>query len=142
MRRLNHPLLLAWVAGVLVAAGCSGRSDRPPLAKVRGTVTYQGKPLAAGTLVFEVPGKRQAQGKIVDGKIAEAGTYALDDGVPLGTARIAVFATEPAPPKPSASGPGMDLGKSLIPSKYNDPSTSGLMWKIEAGQNNLSLNLQ
>jgi len=157
MMRLNRLRMLAWLASAMLVVGCSGRSDRPPLGHVRGTVTYQGKPLATGSLVFEVPGARQAQGKIVDGKITEAGAYAADDGVPLGTARIAVFATEANQPskmqlptkRPANPGEAMSsgmgktpVGKSLIPAKYNDPSTSGLTWKIEAGENNLTLELK
>lgn len=140
MMRLNRLFLLAWIASVLLATGC-GRSDRH-LGQVRGTVSYQGKPLAAGAVVFEVSGARQAQGKIVNGKITEAGTFATDDGVPEGMARIAVFANEAAPAKSSALSPSMNVGKSLIPKKYNDPSTSGLTWKIESGNNDITLDLK
>jgi hypothetical protein len=31
--------------------------------------------------------------------------------------------------------------RSLIPSRFNDPATSGLTWTIKAGENVLDLNL-
>lgn len=141
---------------VLLAAsiGC-GRSDRPTLGKVSGTVTYQGQPVKSGTLVFEVAGARPANAKIMDGKITEATTFEPNDGVPVGSARIAVFAAESSaasgPAASPASDPGayqvptanyMDVGaKRLIPNRYNDPATSGLTWDIKQGENTVTLQL-
>ena len=65
MRRV---LITVVGVGCLIAtAGCG--NDRPPLAPVSGTVTFQGEPLLQGTIVFEIPGCRPATGKIVGGQI-------------------------------------------------------------------------
>jgi len=136
MRTLSFLLVTCLV--LLPASGC-GRSGRPALGRVHGTVSYQGKPLLIGSMIFEVSGARQAQGKIVQGKITEVGTFDRGDGIPVGTARIAVFAYEADVTNASAS---MNVGKSLIPNKYNDPSTSGLTWKIESGDNEIILDLK
>ncbi len=141
---------------VLLAAsvGC-GRADRPALGKVSGTVTYKGQPVKSGTLVFEVGGARPANAKIVDGKITEVSTFNSNDGVPIGSARIAVFATESGgastPATAAPSDPGaykvpaanyMDVGvKRLIPDRYNNPATSGLIWEIRQGENAVTLQL-
>ena len=143
--RLTFLMLLSGLI-LSMLPGCS-QSDRSPLGKVSGTVSYRGRPIASGTLIFEVRGARSAYGKIVAGKIAEVTTYKTGDGAPLGQAAIAVFATEPDASAPNPPGPGDNnqgylSGKSVIPAKYSDPSTSGLTHEIIAGDNNLTLDLQ
>lgn len=140
------------VVCLVLCAGCG--SDRTPLGKVSGTVSYQGQPIASGTIIFEVAGARPANGKIVDGKITEVTTYETNDGVPVGQAKIAVFATSAgnAGAAVTSGDPGslpapgqsyMDAGaQSLIPAKYNDPSTSGLDREIKEGENTITLDLK
>jgi hypothetical protein len=132
--------------------GCGG-SGRTPLGQVTGTVSYNGQPIASGTIIFEVPGARPANGKIVGGQIQEVTTYDPNDGVPVGQAKIAVFATEAPASSPAATGgdPGQPIvidenymgggAKPLIPPKYNDPATSGLNWEIKKGKNTVTLDL-
>ena len=142
------------LAAVLFAASCGCGSDHNPVGRVTGTASYHGKPIPSGTIIFEVSGARPSNAKIADGRITEVTTYAPDDGVPVGQARIAVFAKETGPTPQSAvvsdpgqrtphSGPGyMDVGvKSLIPQKYNDPASSGLTWEIK-GDNVVTLDLK
>lgn len=150
-------MLLAFGIAACALAGCGRSNNRPSLGRVRGTVSFQGKPLPTGSLTFTVVGTRQAQGKIVDGKIVLAGTFADDDGVPVGMAHIAVFAREPlktsSPQRPARklANPREAMavdrnrrsgGKSFIPEKYNDPTTSGLTWNIMAGENEIVLDLR
>jgi hypothetical protein len=142
---MNRPLLAMGILGLLLASGCG--SHHAPLGKVKGTVRYRGQPVAAGSLVFEVAGARPAQGTIVDGKITEVTTRSPGDGVPLGLARIAVFAVPATKPNaPAGRGEPLPTGtpssdKPLIPEKYNNLSTSGLTWKIVEGENHLLLDL-
>ncbi len=98
MREIS-PLLLACALGAGLSTACSD-ARHAPLAPVGGTVTYRGQPIKSGTMVFEVPGTRPANGKIVDGKIVEVTTYTPNDGVSLGKAAIAVFATRPQARRP------------------------------------------
>jgi hypothetical protein len=152
-----RPLLLLSLVCLLACAGC-GHSDRTAVAQVTGTASYKGQPIASGTIIFEVPGARPANGKIVDGKITEVMTYEPKDGVPVGQARIAVFATGASSSSPSATpggaprDPGAPIvvdknymgggAKSLIPKKYNNPATSGLTAEIKKGQNTVTLDLK
>jgi hypothetical protein len=145
---------LVLVLVVLFVAGC-GRSNRPKLGQVTGTVSYRGQPIASGSLVFEVSGARPATAKIANGQITEVTTFDLNDGVPIGQARIAVFATEGGGAPPAAAPPPSDPGaykapgadymgggaKPLVPPKFNDPSTSGLTWDIKEGKNAIKLEL-
>jgi len=151
MRSVQGTVLLC-VAGLIVSSGCGG-SDRAPLGKVTGTVNYRGQPIKAGTIIFEVPGARPATGKIVDGKITEVTTHDPNDGVPVGTAKIAVSAAQaPQSAAPAAGAdPGsykvganyMDSGaQSLIPPKYNNTASSGLTAEIKKGENTVTLDLK
>jgi len=146
---------LTWLAvGSVALIGCN-RPERVPLGKVTGTVSHKGQPISEGAIIFEVPGARSAYGKIINGEIAEVTTYEVGDGVPVGTAKIAVFATAapaaaPSPAADASSDPGaagpvsasyMSGGTSLLPAKFNDPATSGLEAPITAGDNTLKLEI-
>ena len=151
MRFIAAVLLLSLVC-LATAPGCGG-SDRAPLGEVTGTVSYNGQPIASGTIIFEVPGARPANGKIVDGQIQDVTTYEPNDGAPVGQAKIAVFATGAGGASPAATGadPGQPIAidenymgggaTSVIPPKYNDPTTSGLTWEIKKGENTVTLDL-
>lgn len=151
MQRLTV-LLAVIVLGVPLIAGCE--SGRPPMGSVSGTVTHQGKPIPEGTIIFEIAGARPATGKIVDGKITEVTTFDPNDGVCVGSAKIAVFAVEggseggdavmanPGDVSDDASNyMGMNA-KSLIPPHYNDPASSGLSFEIKEGDNVVTLDLK
>jgi hypothetical protein len=142
----HRPLFAGLAAWALLAAGCG--SDRPELARVTGTVTLDGKPLPKGTITFESVGKRPATGTIVNGQITEVTTYDAGDGAPVGSHKVAISATE-APASAVVANPGEAkapradymTGKSLIPTRYNDPSTSGLSAEIKSGENTVEFKL-
>ncbi len=147
--------LLVGVAVLLgTAPGCG--SGRPKLGTVTGMVRFAEKPIAVGTIIVEVPGKRPSSGKILDGVIRDVTTYDIGDGVPVGVARVAVHAYSPSPDKkaetietdatgqvgkPDKSG-YMGVTESLIPLRYNHPESSGLTVRIEPGENTIALDLQ
>jgi hypothetical protein len=137
------PLVIA--ALCVLSAGCS---DRPKMAKVKGTVTLDGKPLPAGTVTFETKGVRPATAKVVNGEITEVTTFDLNDGAPVGQHRVAVAASEDTAAAVAANPGEMKapkgnymVGKSLIPTAYNDPATSGLTAEIKSGENTVEIKL-
>lgn len=142
---MRMPLRLVPV--LVVLAGCSGG---PKLAKVTGTVTLDGKALPRGTLTFEAPGQRPATATVVDGQITEATTFKPGDGVPVGAHKVAVSATVDPGPAISAnpgeasrpSGGNYMGGKSLIPTRYNNPETSGLTAEVGPGDTALKFELK
>lgn len=136
------------VLPVLAAALAGGCSTGPALGKVSGSVTLDGKPLTRGTITFETAGQRPATGRIENGQIVETTTYKTGDGVPVGAHKVSISATEDAasavaddPGKGKAPGGNYMMGKSLIPSRYNDPSTSDLTADIKTGTNPLEFKL-
>lgn len=130
---------------VPLLTGCGG----DPLGSVKGTVTLDDNPLPNGTLTFEMPGRRPATAKVVNGQIVQATTFQPGDGVPVGAHKVAVSATEAAAgvvvdnPGDTKGPPKGDYmsGKSLIPTKYNNPETSGLTAEIKSGENTITLKL-
>ena len=149
MRHPTRPLgALAAVLAVL-SWGC-GRSDRPPMAKVSGTITYKGKPLPEASISFlpEADGVRSAMGKTdAEGRYT-LWTYENGDGAAVGKHRVTVALHGP-PEKPKLN-PAVAakmgeayydqlsaLGKPLIPAKYFGPETSGLTADVVKGKNNV-----
>lgn len=136
---------LALVAAV-IAVGCG--PSRPPTGQVTGRVTLDGRPLARGTLCFEARGVRPATARIENGRIVAATTFTEGDGLPVGRLAVAVFAREERDAEPAAD-PGEArfaaasmAGRSLLPRRYNDPATSGLMVTISPGENTLEFALE
>ena len=112
--------------------GCS-RSELPPRVKVTGIVTLDGKPLPVGRVQFLPDRSKGNAGPIAVGIIDETGRYQLStdrrsdnhDGAVLGFHKVCVEAI----PQPTNEA---DIPRSLIPAKYNNPSTSGLTAEIRA----------
>jgi hypothetical protein len=124
-----YRLLVAISMIAIIFAGC-GRGNRPVLARVAGTVSYNGKPLARGKMVFVPSQGRSAVGKIVDGRIFEVTTFDRNDGAVVGPHKIQIasFVREPT---------AMEIVPWAIPERYGNVSTSGLTAEVIAGKENV-----
>ena len=118
----------------VAAIGCGKRG--PELAPVTGKVTFKGKPLPFGTVIF-----MPESGKTSTGNIQPDGTFRMvtsdrGDGAAVGKnkVRIACF-TNQDPSKKGAGPAGIALGKPLIPQKYLSPETSGIEVEVQSGSN-------
>lgn len=130
-----------------LALGCGAGNN---LAQVTGTVTYEGKPIEEGKIIFEVPGQRSAFGVIENGKILNVTTFEQGDGAPIGEASVAINAFKP-PAKPQKDAPtstsapggpsGMVINERAVPARYGNPATSGLNCSIQPGENKLKFDL-
>jgi hypothetical protein len=96
----------------------------PKTAVVSGKVTYQGKPLSSGWIIFHSQDGRES-----GTALGADGSYRAQ-GVSVGTTRLTV-ATDPNPPLPFLRGPR----PVRLPLKYANPATSGLT--VEVGEGNL-----
>lgn len=131
--------LLIAVVG-LAAAGCSQRGT----GNVTGKVTYKGKPLASGSVIFTTP-----DAPAVPANINEDGTFACAN-VLEGTAAVAVIspndtseARETAAQKPGiAMEPAKFDPKKWfpIPAKYGQ--NSPLTFDVKAGENTFNIELR
>jgi hypothetical protein len=139
--------------------GCGGdATKRPPMAKVKGTVTYKGAPVADATVTFNMEGTPRSAGGVTnaDGKFSLT-TYDTNDGAFLGTHKVTVTkVTKVSGGKKSEEMSPMDLtkaaeggykefkdaAKGAIPKKYSDLSETPLQFTIEAGENEKNIELE
>lgn len=127
-------------------SGCGGNSNRPKTAKVTGKVTYEGKPIETGSLLFvPVGGGSSAQGNIAADGTYTLGTFTETDGAILGNFKVMITAwTQPK------GGPGLpedairgDAGPiSLIPEIYGDLEKSGLTATVKDEKNTINFDLE
>jgi len=142
---------------VLFLVGCGGGgSNQPTLAPVKGTVTYNGAPVAGATVTF-MPDK----GPLAIGVTGLNGEFKLNSGAlpgcSVGHCKAGVRLESPgedtsssAIPKPGTSGDiseqskmmaqmtmsaqqsNAGKSKSLIPNKYRDINNSGLEFTVDS----------
>jgi hypothetical protein len=120
-------------------AGCGPHQQIHP---VSGTVTFQGKPVTAGTIRFCNP---QA---VVDmtAQLQSDGRYevlmAKGAGLPEGIYQVAVMPPGvELPPGPMKERPKPKEYPN-IPLRYRQPSTSGVTLSVKSGDNRLDLDMQ
>ena len=148
---MNRPAKLAQsilVTVGIVLTGCPN-SSRPATYPVTGTVTAQGKPVAGAVITFVPTGEGDAASAITDseGKYALT-TWEAGDGARPGQYGVKVSKQEQAAVDPSKMVQNLSIeeeqkiyvenkkpappAKRLMPSKYEDERTSGLIHTVEA----------
>ena len=98
------------------------------MSSLKGTVTYQGQPVADAKVQVQ-SGKTGAAGM---GRTDAAGNYAIETPLPLGqyvVTVVPVAAPVPAPPPPNY----VPQDNPKIPKKYRTAATSGLTWDAKKG---------
>ena len=132
------------IAAMLVIAGCSPRpADEPPLGRVRGKVTMDGRPLAGVDVVF-LPEKGRPSMATTDA----AGHYDLwyinrTMGAKVGPHKVFVRPTEMPPEDATAngsSGAALVAPPPKIPAKYTKRST--LTAEVKPGRNTFDFALE
>lgn len=148
MLRMKWMFLLCGCSLVLLTAGCGGE---PGLARVKGRITYKGKPVAKGEVFFtpEEAGKRGAKGILDSDGYYSLTTYENGDGAYVGKHKVSVISQgpdKPIPPKMKGRMMEEDMqgsGDPLIPKKYFSAQTSGLTTEVADGKtNSLDFELQ
>lgn len=103
---------------------------------IRGTVTYNGKPLGEGEVLYnpvDTTGRR-AKAKIQSDGSFQLTTLETNDGAVPGEYQISVLAYAPHPGEPTRTEASEQRDQirerikrgHIIPEKYTDPETSGL----------------
>ena len=130
------------------------------MAQVTGKVTYNGKPLEIGEVVFNpVSGETETTGQPASGTLGSGGYYRLStfddgDGAVLGDHIITIKSNEvirsEKPSKKDTEGirtPGPDgklsyvTLKSRVPTRYASPMKSGLRRTVKEGKNDFEIEL-
>jgi hypothetical protein len=111
------------------------------MARVSGKVSYQGKPVMKGTVTFVAtdPNRRNATGLLDPNGRYTLQTEERGDGAEVGTFDVTIYAHDepvldykpkvPAKPQP------------LVPTKYENPKTSGLQRTVKNGSNTFDFDL-
>ncbi len=118
--------------GVLLFAGCGGGEDVPPLGRVSGNVTSDGKLVTAGDVNFV-----SDAGFAASAPILEDGSYQIvtqyGTGLPVGEYLVSIT----PPPPPAATDPETPAPPPAphpeIPERYRTIETSGLKVLVENG---------
>ncbi len=134
--RIRRRWKLALAACLFVLAvhpGC-GSGSAPKTIGVSGKITYQGKPLTEGTIVFH-PLKpadgypsRPATGQLQSDGSYQLSTFAPGDGVVPGEYAVSITSLISGP---SPDDPHAELVYA-VPRKFTSPMTSGLTASIPA----------
>jgi hypothetical protein len=124
--RLSRLALLLVIPFWMAACGGSDKVDTVP---AKGEVTYKGQPLGKGQIQLLPDNGPAAVGLIENGKFV-LGTNADGDGAPPGKYRVTVFSY-----KEIKNRFGETTSKSVIPNRYANPDTSGLVVEIPEGGN-------
>ncbi len=124
--RTNIPRSIALSALVLLSCGgCGAGAGGGSLVPVKGKITYKGQPLTKGLVVFEP----RNSGSTATGELKSDGTFVLTtvkegDGVVPGKHRVCISGT-------GSEGLGKNKKpKELIPAKFTQPNTSGLVAEV------------
>jgi hypothetical protein len=125
-----------------IAASIAGCQPGEELGRVSGKVTFQGKPVTPGFVIFA----NDAKGVHMTAPLGPDGRYevvmAKGFGLPLGEYAVAV--SPPLmdhPVGPIAEPPEADKRKD-IPRRYRDPATSELKREVKSGENVFDIELK
>lgn len=143
---------LATAIATAAWAACAPGGDRPAVYPVKGKVTYRGKPITEGAVVYELEGGEQSGGSgsepgawpfRVVGKIQADGTFQLrafpdGDGLPEGHYKVGITSRRgrsegrlfKADTKIAKGNPDVLRGR------YADPKTSGLKDEVARDRSN------
>lgn len=129
--RLVLPVLALVVATSIVLTGCLRGTDGVDRVVVRGTVTYNGKPVKDGNIRF-VP-QHGAKAPVSGGSIVN-GQYEIGmrGGVPVGKHHVEITSFRKLPKRYADAPEGMVPKEQLLPKKYN--TETELEQEIISGQ--------
>jgi hypothetical protein len=150
-RREGGPQFTAFsclLLSCIVLAGCG--PSRPATAPVSGRVTYAGKPVGVGQIMFQPEEGRPALGSLgADGRYTLT-TFKSGDGAPLGKHRVMIEAKQEVggspPPKSRLEEFRGGVGAPpaiqwLVPEKYSRPETTPLKAEVTSGANAIDFDL-
>jgi hypothetical protein len=128
----------AALAALLTALpGCGG--DRLKTAPVKGTITYQDKPVPHGTVMFQPENGPAATGEIANGRYTLT-TYKPGDGAVLGAHKVTIISLQDQSNRlPEHRNP---LPPPVVPLRYSFADKSGLAAKVEDKPNVFDFHLK
>lgn len=143
-----RPLLILSLC-LAMACGCGGGGGkkRPPLGKVSGKVLYKGNPVPEASVTFMTEGApRAGTGTTNANGEFQLTTFDTNDGAIVGTHKVtitqqAASAKPMTPADLAANGPPPPPKGGNIPDKYKDIKTTPLTNTVDAGKNDITIEL-
>lgn len=136
---------------VLAVSGCGGDSSLPKTAKVRGIVSYKGKPLSGGQISFipEAGSESAKSGQPASSQIGTDGSFSLTtfntgDGALIGAHKVIVSkrSGDTTRNQPKADGTiDYTVPKAEIPTKYESVDKTPLKYTVEDKSNEFKIEL-
>src|SRR6188508_2469400 len=134
---------IALAASLTISAGC-GRGGQG-LAKVKGTIKYNGKPVPNGTVNFMPDDGNKPS---ASGEIQPDGTYTLmtaqgssnHEGAVIGKHKVIIVAMQDMASRLPEER--IALPPPIVPVKYTSPATSDLKAQVEDKENMIDFDLQ
>lgn len=117
---------------VILAVGLLGCSNEKPKGSVSGTVTFGGKPVTSGSVLFS----DATTGTGATASLDTSGKYRIDS-IPTGSYQVAI--TPPPAPAPHERQQ-QAMQRVPVPPKYQNSQTSGLTATVGEGTNEASFN--
>lgn len=128
MNNIYKSIVLFFCLGpLLFTASC--RPPAEPSGSVSGTVTYQGKPLEAGYIIFMSHDKANTASAKFDG----SGNFSLSQDLPVGEYRIGI--APPLPPLPIEDSAKEPVVYFPVPFKFHSAENSNLAYTVHEGPN-------
>lgn len=138
---LRNRLAICLMTGLatMVLVGCG--QDTNPLGRqpITGTVTFQGSPLASGSIEFAPQGQGvQTSG----GAVIKDGKYEIDaeHGLPAGKYLIRISAADGDAAVEAMPGDSSEVAEELIPASYNTESEH-VVDVVESGPNKFDFDI-
>src|SRR3990172_766536 len=137
---LRQPL--RWTSGWLMVLcgcglllpGCEPGAAQREMSTVSGTVTLNGEPLTGGRVIFA-----HVEGPAAAADIQPNGTYTVEAAV--GQTAVSIDHRSQPEPIPGGREGMLGLGKSLVPEKYADATTSDLSLAVKPGKNEFNIEM-
>jgi hypothetical protein len=142
MHRLPSCRWPLWLPLIFLLAGCG--DSGPEIVPVTGKVTYGGGPWPAEGGVILAPAEAAPGEPVIPTVVtmAKDGSFVAESSVGTGLVpgkyRVGVECWELPPDESRAEHP---FGKSYVPQKYQDPTTSGLAFDVPAGSGAIEVKL-
>lgn len=135
---MKHVLGTVFLCGLVIGlfGGCSGGTSKGPTGNVSGTVTFDGQPVATGTVRLY----SQKTGETGSGVLTEGGKFKFAEPLPVGSYQAIVVPPQEPPP---------EVGKAYepktydnIPEKYRTELTTDITVEVKAGDNTITVEMK
>lgn len=133
--KIGTSLVLS-VFTLAMLAGCE--PSRPETAEVSGRITFKGKPVPQGRILFWPSKGRPAMAEIQPDGTYELTTFSGSDGAMLGEHRVTIKATRMHFPDGNQT---KGVVQWLVPQRYENINTSPLTAEVSTGKNSINFNL-